>query len=411
MRIGLISQWFPPEASFITGNLATGLAGRDHDVRVLTTFPSYPQGRTYPGYRQRWNDRTVHGGALVRRVPAYPSRDRSAVRRVASYLSFGASSAAAGVRYLARRDVNYVYLSPPTAAVGAVLTRALHRVPYVLHVQDPWPESVVHSGMVPGGRAGSVLGSAIASVVRRLYRSAAAIVVISPAMAEMVIAAGADPARVRVLLNWTDERLYRPVPRTAAARAELGHPGRCTVLYAGNIGPVQRLETAVRAAAAVPDRMDLVLMGSGVAEHAVRRLVDELAAPNVRILPRRPAAAMAGLYAAADYLLVCLRDAPGLRGTVPSKLQAALACGAPVIVSAGGDAAKLTRSAGVGFVCPPEDWRTLAEQFAAAADLPPQARAEMGERARRTYLERMSLRSGLDQFEDILAKVAGMGAP
>ncbi|WBB69864.1 glycosyltransferase family 4 protein [Micromonospora sp. WMMD812] len=404
MKIGLISQWYPPEGVFIPGNLAQQLAERGHEVRVLTTFPSYPYGRVFPGWRQRWRHRETDGPVAVRRVPAYPSHDTSAARRALSHLSFGASSAA-GVGWLAGVDVTYVYHPPPTSIAAAALLRAARRTPVVLHVQDLWPESVLGSGMAPTGRKGRAMERALGGLMRRTYRLADAVVVISPAMAERVVARGADPDRVRVVWNWTDDALFRPVPGTDEARAVLGHRGRPTVMFAGNIGLLQGLETAIRAAAAV-DQIDLVLVGSGAGEHAARRLTADLGADNVRFVGRRPAEQMAELYAAADWQLVCLRDVPALRAAVPSKLQAALACGVPVIASVAGDTAALVRSTGVGLACPPEDWRALADRFVAAASLPDAARREMGDRARQVYRERMSLRVGVDQFEDILTKAA-----
>ncbi|MCF0095789.1 glycosyltransferase family 4 protein [Micromonospora sp. MH99] len=406
MKVGLISQWYPPEGAFIPGNLASGLADRGHQVRVLTTFPSYPYGRIYPGWRQRWGHRETDGPVAVRRVPAYPSHDASALRRALSLLSFGASSAVPGARWLADVDVTYVYHPPPTAVAAAALLRATRRTPIVLHVQDLWPDSVTHSGMAPTGRAGRSLEGAVGALMRATYRLADTIVVISPTMAERVVAGGADPDRVRVVWNWTDDALFRPVPVTAEAGTVLGHRGRCTVMFAGNLGLLQGLDTAIRAAAAARDRLDLVLVGSGAGEDAARRLAAELGADNVRFIGRHPPDQMAQLSAAADWQLVCLRDVPALRAAVPSKLQAALACGMPVIAAAGGDTAALVRSAGLGLVCPPEDWRALADQFVTAADLPTDVRREMGSRARHVYQERMSLRVGVDQFEDILTKVA-----
>ncbi len=54
MRLGVLSQWYDPEpgGGAVPGVLARGLAGRGHDVRVLTGFPNYPRGQIYPGYRR-----------------------------------------------------------------------------------------------------------------------------------------------------------------------------------------------------------------------------------------------------------------------------------------------------------------------------------------------------------------------
>ncbi|MFV2100784.1 glycosyltransferase family 4 protein [Micromonospora sp. LOL_024] len=406
MKIGVVTQWYPPEGVFIPGNLARGLADRGHAVRVLTTFPSYPNGRTFPGWRQRWRHRETDGPVAVRRVPTFTSHDTSAARRALSHLSFGASSALAGPGWLAGVDVTYVYHPPPTAVTVAALLRVARRTPVVLHVQDLWPDAVTASGMAPVGRLGRALETGVGALMRAAYRTAGAIVVISQAMAEQVVARGADPDRVRVVLNWTDDSLFRPVPVTPDARAVLGHSGRCTVMFAGNLGLLQGLDTAVRAAAAVRDRMDLVLVGSGAGEEQIRQLAVDLGADNVRFVGRRPATEMAALYAAADFQLVCLRDLPALRGATPSKLQAALACGTPVIGSIAGDAAALIRSSGVGLVSPPEDWRALAARFTEAAALPRHRRDQMGRQARQVYENRMSVRVGVDQFEDIMVKLA-----
>jgi glycosyltransferase involved in cell wall biosynthesis len=406
VRIGIVTQWYPPEPNHITGELAGELAARGHEVRVLTTFPNYPDGRVYPGYRQRWNDSTTTGNITVRRVPVYPSHDGFAMRRAANFLSFAATSSLAATRYLASVDAVYVYHPPATAFAAAAVARLVGRAPIVLHVQDMWPESVTASSMTPPGYRGRLLDRTLTATMRRLYRTASAIAVISPSMAELLVERGADPDKLRVVLNWTDEQLFRPVPATASARAAIGHRGRCTVMFAGNIGPFQRIGTAIRAAVATHGQVDLVIVGSGLEEPAARRLADGLGASNIRFLGWKPPEQMAALYAAADYQLICLRDLPGLRGTVPSKLQAAFACGAPVIVSAGGDAARIVESAGAGFTCPPEDAAALAERFAAVATLSPESRTEMARRAQRTYQERMSLRTGADQIEDLLLKAS-----
>ena len=328
MRIGLISQWYPPEGVFIPGNLARQLAGRGHEVKVLTTFPSYPYGRVFPGWRQRWRHRETEGPVMVRRVPAYPSHDTSTVRRALSHLSFGATSAVAGARWLADVDVTYVYHPPPTAVAAAALQRAARRTPIVLHVQDLWPESVTQSGMAPTGRAGRWLERSIGALMRGTYRLADAIVVISPTMAERVVAGGADPDRVRVVWNWTDDALFRPVPVTDEARAVLGHRQRCTVMFAGNLGLLQGIETAIRAAAAASDRMDLVLVGSGAGEDGARRLAADLGADNVRFIGRRPPEQMAELYAAAQLatFVPARRTRPARRRPVEAAGRVGLRC-------------------------------------------------------------------------------------
>lgn len=405
LRIGIVSQWYPPEPVQIPADLAGELAARGHSVKVLTGFPNYPTGTLYPGYRQRWSTVERDGAVTVRRVPLYLNHDASGTRRAANYLSFAASSAAAATSFLADVDVVYVYLTPATAYAAPALLRMLHKVPSVVHVQDVWPDSVTLSPMAPRGRAGRVVNRALTAAVRRIYRSASRIAVIAPSMGDLLIERGAKPEKVRVVLNWANEALFRPVTPTGGVRADIGHRGRCTFMYAGAMGPFQNIGDSICAAAAVADVADLVLIGSGTEEDAARKLAADLGTNNVRFLGRRPVTEMAALYAAADFQLVTLRDLPVFRGTIPSKLQAALACGKPVVVSVPGDCAELVEREGIGLACPPEDWRALADRMRQAAKLPAAERIEMGGRALETYRARMSLTAGVDAIEQMVKEV------
>lgn len=405
MKIGILSYHFPPEPAFIPGSLAEELAARGHEVRVLTGFPDYPGGHVYPGWRQRWHHETHSQRLSVRRVPRYPGAATSVGGRMASYLSFAGSAGLVARRFLGDVDALYVFQLPATTFAAAGVLRLLGRVPAVLHVQDVWARDGVDER--GEGRWAARLGAAMT----RIYRSAARIAVAAPSMRDLVVAAGADPDRVRMVLNWTDERIFHPATPGAPARQLVRRDGRCVVMHAGTIGARQGLETAVRAAAALDRTMDLVLVGSGAQERRVRGLAAELGAENVRFLERRSPVDMPELYAAADYQLVMLRDLPELRGTVPGKLQAALSCAAPVIASAGGDTAELVERARAGLSCPPEDWAALADRFWLAATIPPPTRTEMGRRGRAAYLREMALPAGVDQIERLLHEAAGRVAP
>ncbi|MET7971285.1 glycosyltransferase family 4 protein [Micromonospora sp. NPDC005305] len=399
MKIGILSYHFPPEPAFIPGSLAEELAGRGHEVRVLTGFPDYPGGHVYPGWRQRWRHQTHSERLTVRRVPRYAAGEGSA--RMASWLSFAGSVALTGRRYLGDVDALYVFQLPAVTFAAAGLLRLLGRVPTVLHVQDVWPEE-------EPSRAGDTRrwSGRLDATLRRIYQEAGAVAVTAPSMRDLVVAGGADPDRVRVVLNWTDERIFHPAEPSRAARNLIRRGDRCVVMHAGTIGVRQGLETAVRAAAALGDRMDLVLVGSGAEERRVRGLAAELQADNVRFVDRRSPPDMPELYAAADYQLVMLRDLPELRGMVPGKLQAALSCAAPVVASAGGDTVALVERARAGLSCPPEDWAALADRFWLASAIPAPARADMGRRGRDAYLREMSLRAGVDRIEGLLHEVA-----
>lgn len=410
MRFGIISPWFPPEPAFVPGCLAEELVARGHEVRVLTSVAHRSDGPAEPGLRSGENDRTAAGGLTVRRVARYP-RDGApgdgapGIGRLAAELSYAAAGSLAALTYLRSVDAVYVYCPPAGAYPPAALARLVHRVPTVVHVQDIWPDTLLGGDPLAGGRATRMTYRLLTRTMESVYRSAAGIAVTSPGMRDVVVARGADPDRVRVVLNWTDERLFRPLQGTRMARHAIGHRGRCTVMHAGATG---QAETAVRAAAAVDGSvdLDLVLVDAGAEAPRLRRLATDLGATNVRFVEVGTPAELAELYGAAEYQLVLLRNLPVLNGTVAARLPAAFSCGAPVVVSANGDTADLVERDRAGLSCPPEDWAALADRFALAAVIPPEARADMAGRARASYLRRMCLRLGVGQLEQMLVEAA-----
>lgn len=407
MRVVVVTQWFPPEKAAIPADIAKALAERGHDVTVLTGFPNYPGGKIYDGWRQRAVLHQRVDGYDVCRVALYPSHDRNVLRRLVNYLSFGLTSTLFGWRLLRSADSVYVYHPPLTAAFGPWLSRRLGGAPYVLHVQDLWPDSVVEAGLLHS-RSTGVVERVLRKACGAVYRRASGVLCIAPTMADMLHDRGVPRERLHVVPNWAAESIFHPVPRDEDLARELGFSGHFTVMFAGNIGEVQGLEVAIRAAAGVQDLEDfrLVLVGEGVALKSLRDLAKTLAADNVRFLSPQPLEVMAAVTTAADVQLVTLRDLPFLRGTIPSKLGAVLATGLPVICAVGGDAQRVVQEAEAGWICAPGDAQALAACFREAHASTRQARCDFAHSGRKYYEEHLSLEEGTARIVDELERAA-----
>jgi colanic acid biosynthesis glycosyl transferase WcaI len=413
MRIGMISQWYEPEpgAAGHPTAVARALKRRGGELRVLTGFPSYPAGRVFDGYQMRpWRSET-RDGIQLRRVPDVPSHDSSALRRSMSLVSF-AASATTQVAWLRGSDVCLVYLSPATVGAAAWLLRRVWRVPYVLYVQDLWPESVSASGFIGNERAIRGVESGLHRLLRGLYRGADSIAAISPSMASTLESRG-GAGKTHVVPNWIDESVFNPNAGSGAGRLRELDRDSVWIMYAGGIGDVQGLESAVRAIAILAQRPDLklALVGEGVARPSLQRLVSDLGVEErVRFLGARPMASMPALMRQADAQLVSLRDLPLFRGTIPSKLQSSMALGLPVICSVPGDAAVIVNRASCGLAVPPDDSHSLAQAFLAMADAGSAGRMEMGRRAAKFHEEYLSEERGAGLLFDLLSRAAGARA-
>lgn len=409
MHVLILTQWYPPEPLGLMEDLAAGLKAIGHEVRVLTGFPNYPEGRIFPGYSLAPWRREERAGVAVVRVALYPEHSRSGLRRALNYLSFAATSTLLGPWLLPRPDVIFVYHPPLTAGLPAWALGRIWRVPFVLQIQDMWPETLQATGMVHSRTVLRGMGR----LARWLYDRAGALCVVSPGFRESLISKGVPPQKIHVISNWADGGLCRPMAPDPDETRALGLEGAFTVMYAGNMGQAQGLESVLGAAALLGDQIPVrfVLVGDGVALPALRETARRRGLSNVQFLGRRPQEKMARLYALADVLLIPLRDEPLFRWTIPHKLFAYMASGKPILAAVAGDAADIVRGEDAGIVCPPEDPKALAAAVRALYAMPAAQREEMGMRGLRAARTQYSREVSVGRIEELLRAVAEGAAP
>lgn len=406
MRVLMITQWFNPEPTFKGLLFARELQRLGHEVEVLTGFPNYPGGQLYPGYRVRPWQREVLDGVPVLRVPLYPSHDGSGVKRAANYLSF-AASASVGALLLRRPDVAYVYHPPATAALPGMVLNALRGVPFVYDIQDLWPDTLAATGMMQNA---AVLRG-VGGFMDRVHRRAARIAVLSPGFRERLIERGVPEHKLSVIPNWTNEDKTDLTPPPPERARELGFADRFNVVFAGNMGRAQALDTVLDAAEELRgEAARFVMIGGGVEEERLQQSARERGQTNVDFLPRRPPSEIGEILALADALLIHLKDDPLFAITIPGKTQANLRAGKPLLMGVRGDAAALVREAGAGLTFPPQDAAALAAAVRELMALSPDERRQMGERGARYYEEHLALRVGAARFAELLADAARGGS-
>ena len=403
MKISFVTQWYDPEtgSAAIPGAIVRALIDRGHEVEVVTGFPNYPTGRIYGGYRLRPYQREVVRGVTVHRVPLYPSHDGSAMRRILNFLSFMASASSLGAMIARRSEVALIYSTPGTVGMAGLVLRRLLRRPFVLYIQDVWPDTVTATGMLPS-RYVRVAEWLLHRFSNAVYRSAGHIAVISPGMKGLLVERGVPEDKISVVFNWVDEGVFRPVERGSRESNSAFE-----IMYAGNIGDVQALDVAVRAVALASREVDVVLrmVGSGIAVDSLAALAAELGiADRIYFEGPRTLEQMAEVMASADAQLVCLKDDPLFTLTMPSKIQAILACGQPLLTCAPGDAATLTIESGAGWACEAGASEALAALMISASRLSVDELAAKGRAGRAFYEARLSSVVGSERLETALRR-------
>jgi colanic acid biosynthesis glycosyl transferase WcaI len=252
----------------------------------------------------------------------------------------------------------------------------------VFNVQDVYPDVAIELGALRGPR---VIRTARA-LERYVYRHSDAVTVLSDDLRDNVAAKLGDGRKVHVIPNFVDIERIRPTDPENAYRREFGLEGKIVVMYAGNVGLSQSLDTVLDSAAALAHEPDVVFVinGSGAARASLESKARGLS--NVEFVDPQPEERLPEVLAAADVHLVPLRS--GLaRSSVPSKTYSILAAGRPLIASVdpGSEVARVVESAGAGVAVPPEDAESLTKALRRLLE-DPERRREMGA-AGRNWIE------------------------
>ncbi len=406
LKILFVSMHCRPEpCDTRTSQLARAMAERGHEATILTSFPNYPFGKTYPGYRQRLVQRERTEGVEIVRVPMIPDHSKSKLRRALSYLSFGFSAAILGALFTKRPDVIWIHHPPLTTGVAGWFLARLKRVPYIYEIHDLWPESLTSTGMVPEGR----LTETIRRVCDRLHRRAHRVVVTSSGMKRHLAAQGLPAERIDAVPQWADESIFKPTEPLPEVARSYGLTGRFNIVYGGNIGVAQNLDAVVEAARRLKELPDVqfVMVGAGLDLARLREVVESEGLANIRFLGQHPPEAMPSIFAHADALLLQLKADPLFEITIPSKLQTYLAMGRPLLCGVDGETQSIVEQAGVGLGYRSDEPAALVAAVRAMRSLPVADREAMARRARETYLRRFSHAVADDRYEGMFLQASG----
>lgn len=398
MKALIVSQYFWPE-SFRINEVARSLAEKGIKVEVLTGKPNYPRGDIFNGYRAHGCQREIHHGIDIHRIPLV-ARGRGGLRLALNYLSFVITGILFAPWLLRGRqfDVIFVYApSPILQAIPAIFLGWLKGCPVVLWVQDLWPESLSATGYVRN----RIVLKLVEHAVRFIYRHVDLLLVQSEAFIGPVSAL-ASGTPVKYYPNSVDESFS--VPSTANVPGVPGLTGGFSVMFAGNIGTAQAVEVIVEAATLLKEQTDIqfVVLGDGSRRDWMLQEAKNRGLTNLHLPGRFPVETMPGFMQRASVLLVTLADQEIFSFTIPSKVQAYLAAGRPILACLNGEGARLITVSGAGMTAPAGDATALVAAVLQLYHMPFREREAMGDKGRLYYAQHFAHDMLIDQLIGLL---------
>jgi colanic acid biosynthesis glycosyl transferase WcaI len=361
VRILFMAQCYAPEdvsAAVLVTELAADLAERGHQVSVVTGAPNYPRGRVFEGYRNRLYQIETLDSVRVIRTWSYISPSKKTLPRILHYGTYSATALYGGL-FAGRPDVLISYSPPLPLGLSAWLLSRIWHVPWVLQLEDLYPEAAIAAGVMKNKRVINFF----LWMEQFLYQKSHHISVISESFRQTLLSKNIPNTKIDVIPAWADPDEVQPLPKENVFRHEHGLDNKFVVMYAGNIGLTSCLEDVLHAAEILQDqtRIRFVIVGEGVKKKSLEAEMQAKQLTNVLFLPYQPRETLPEMLATADISLVTI-NASAAPSSLPSKIFSIMASARPIlaVAPAGSELTHIVEEANCGWIVPPESPVELA---------------------------------------------------
>lgn len=366
MHILFLTDNFPPEVNAPASRTfehCRNWVRAGHHVTVVTCAPNFPQGKVYPGYRNKlWQTEDMEGIKVVR-VWSFITANEGFVRRTLDYLSYMFSAVLAS--FFVRKPDLVIGTSPQFfTACAAYFVSCTKRVPFVFELRDLWPESI----RAVGAMENSFFISCLEKVEMFLYRKAAKIISVTESFRQSLITRGIDGDKIAVVFNGVDSSRFFPMSKDPVLLERYGLAGKYVVGYIGTHGMAHALETILETADKIRkchggDTFRFLFLGNGARKKALQRSAEEKGLENVVFIDSVPKEKVTSYWSLLDVTVIHLKNLPLFETVIPSKLFESMGVGIPVLHGVAGESAKIVADGKVGYLFAPENSDDLLEKL------------------------------------------------
>ena len=358
MKITIVCQYFYPE-EFKVNDLAEEWIKRGHEVTVLTGKPNYPKGKIYNGYKLWGIQEENYKGAKVIRVPLVPRGKGGGLRLLMNYLSYVFFASLYILTHRIETERIFCFeTSPVFQMYPALPLKKKTGAKAFIWIQDLWPESVAAASRLKNG----FIINLLSHLVKGIYRKTDILFVQSPAFYESILEKGNFRDKLVYVPNWAEDIFMKK--DCDSKKYEYLMPNGFKVMFAGNIGAAQDFESIIQAAVLTRHISEIkwIIVGDGRMKIDIEQKVKSLGLNDtVFFLGRYPVEEMPDFFALADLMLVSLKNEYIFSLTIPSKVQAYMSSGKPIVTMLSGIGNKIIKDANCGLTAESGDFKTLAE--------------------------------------------------
>ena len=358
MKILVVCQYYYPEPFRIT-DICEELVKRGHEVTVLTGIPNYPEGEIYQGYGYSKKKEEIKNGVNIKRCFTIP-RKKGIIYRFLNYYSFAISSTMNVLLNKIKTKENKEFdivlvnqLSPVMMAYAGIFYKKRYNKKLILYCLDLWPESLVTGGI----KRDSLIFKVFHKVSQKIYKNCDQILVTSKMFIEYLSKEFEITKDKIGYLPQYAENLFKPED------CKKKNNGTIDLMFAGNIGKAQSVETIIKAANECRDIENLRwhIVGDGSELENIKNLVKRLELSSVIFYGRKQLEEMPSFYSMADAMLITMEKDPIISMTLPGKIQTYMAAGKPIIGAIDGESSLIIKESCCGYCGESENYKELSK--------------------------------------------------
>ena len=358
MKILVVCQYYYPEPFRIT-DICEELVKKGHEVTVLTGIPNYPEGEIYQGYGYSKKKEEIKNGVNIKRCFTIP-RKKGIIYRFLNYYSFAISSTMNVLLNKIKTKENKEFdivlvnqLSPVMMAYAGIFYKKRYNKKLILYCLDLWPESLVTGGI----KRDSLIFKVFHKVSQKIYKNCDQILVTSKMFIEYLSKEFEITKDKIGYLPQYAENLFKPED------CKKKNNGTIDLMFAGNIGKAQSVETIIKAANECRDIENLRwhIVGDGSELENMKNLVKRLELSSVIFYGRKQLEEMPSFYSMADAMLITMEKNPIISMTLPGKIQTYMAAGKPIIGAIDGESSLIIKESCCGYCGEAENYKELSK--------------------------------------------------
>ncbi len=235
------------------------------------------------------------------------------------------------------QNINYCYAIsvPLTIGLVAMWLKTFRKIPFLFEVGDLWPDAPIQLGFVEN----YFFKQFLFFLEKKTYRSARAVVALSPAIETMVKKKMASPSTVHLVPNMADCDFYKPEIKSQALEEKFNVQGKFVVSYVGAVGVANGLDYFLECAnasrkAELP--IQFVICGEGALRERLTKNAQQLGLSNLTFVDFQNRQGVKELLNVTDASFICYKNVPILETGSPNKFFDGLAAGKLIIVNFGG---------------------------------------------------------------------------